>query len=70
MKIEDYIQDAKNEVVKTFEIKATFKMITTKDGGFDAETLDQFLTDSSLLAEALENGSAEFTYDKFKAIEK
>ena len=70
MNIENYIEDANTEEVKTFEIRATFKMLTTKDGGFDAETLDQFLTDSSFLAEALENGTAEFTYDKFRAVEK
>jgi hypothetical protein len=70
MNIEDYIEDANTEEVKTFEIRATFKIVTTKEGGFDAETLDQILTDSSYLAEALENGTAEFTYDKFRAVEK
>ena len=70
MNIEDYIEDANTEEVKTFEIRATFKMLTTKDGGLDAETLDPFLTDSSYLVEALENGTAEFTYDKFRAVEK
>ena len=70
MNIEDYIEDSNTEEVKTFEIRATFKMLTTKDGGFDAETLDQFLTVSSYLVEALENGTAEFTYDKFRAVEK
>ena len=70
MKIEDNIQDTKIEVVKTFEIKAIFKMITPKDDGYDEYNLDEFLSDSMHLAAALEAGKAEFSHFAFKVIEK
>ena len=47
MNIEDYIEDANLEEVRTFEIRSpTFKMITPKEDGFDEYNLDQFLADS------------------------
>ena len=70
MNIEDYIEDANLEEVKTFEIRATFKMIAPKEDGFDEYNLDQFLADSLHLAEALDAGKAEFRQIVTKRIEK